>query len=120
MFSFYETRRNGVKTELNVSVKNARVLDDRLNLNIPEHEDLFFRQPVVRYKPGLARYWRAHRFFFQKSFFIPACSRQKQFTSYVAKLSRISSFSFFKSVELSLLHLVVASRLIGTFSIGQV
>lgn len=81
--------------------------------------DVFFKQPLVRYKPGLMRYWRAHRFFFQKYFYLGSKFRQKRLTQYIAKLSNISSFSLYKAIELSVLHVMRTSQLIIGLNLGQ-
>jgi len=70
-----------------------------------------FRQPIVRYKPGLSRYWRVHRFTLQRLFFMFAGGRQGRLTAAVSRVSRVASFSFFKAVELSLLHVIFCSGL---------
>lgn len=70
-----------------------------------------FRQPIIRYKPGLSRYWRAHRFTLQRLFSMFAVGRQRRLTAMVSRVSRVASFSFFKAVELSLLHIVFCSKL---------
>lgn len=72
-----------------------------------------FRQPLVRYKPGISRYWRAHRFSFQKLFSLASHRRQKRFTRFIAKLANVVSFSFFKMIEMSLLHLLAVCCLGG-------
>lgn len=82
-------------------------------------KDAFFKQPLVRYKPGLLRYWRAHRFFFRKYFFLVALNRQRRFTQYISKLSGICSFSFFRAMELSVLHVIFTSKLLNSTCLGQ-
>jgi hypothetical protein len=82
-------------------------------------DDVFFKQPLVRYKPGLMRHWRVHRFFFQKYFSLGSKLRQKRLTRYVSKLANVTSFSFYKAIELSVLHVIRASQFILGLSLGQ-
>ncbi len=90
---------------------------ERANAFTKSNPNFSFRQSIVRYKPGIARYWRAHRLFFQKLFCASTGNRQKRFTHFVIKLAHIASFSFFKMIEMSLLHLLLVSCLIKMSSV---
>jgi hypothetical protein len=68
-----------------------------------------FRQPQVRYRPGFMRQWRQHRATFRRVAQLPWGQRQKRLTRYISKLRRLTAFSYYKYLQLTLSRVVSVS-----------
>ena len=74
---------------------------------------LRFRQPQVRYRPGLMRQWRQHRRVFRRVAQLPWGQRQLRLTRYVSKLRRLTAFSYHKYLQLTVARVLGVSWLGG-------
>jgi hypothetical protein len=71
-----------------------------------------FRQPQVRYRPGLSTHWRAYREQFRIQFRMGWGLQQKRLTAYVTRLRRVASFSYFRLLLASVGHITHAARIL--------
>jgi hypothetical protein len=72
-----------------------------------------FRQPQVRYRPGFMRHWRQHRAAFRRTAQLSWGQRQKRLTRYVSKLRRLTAFSYYKYLQLTVTRVLGVSWLSG-------
>lgn len=77
---------------------------------------LRFRQPQVRYRPGLMRQWRQHRRVFRRVAQLPWGQRQQRLTRYVSKLRRLAAFSYHKYLQLTVARVLGVSWLGGVIT----
>lgn len=79
-------------------------LQPKIHPSQPEPSSLFFpfRQPTVRYKPGLTKYWRLHRLSFWVNYTNHNPTRQLNLTKYVQKLRSVAYFELFRLFSMSL------------------
>ncbi len=77
---------------------------------------LRFRQPQVRYRPGLMRQWRQHRRTFRRVAQLPWGQRQLRLTRYVSKLRRLTAFSYYKYLQLTVARVLGVSWLGGSIT----
>lgn len=70
-----------------------------------------FKQPQVRYRPGLSTHWRGYRRVFQTQIQGAWGRRQKRLTTYVARLRRVAAFSYLALTQMTVAATMGFSRL---------